>query len=217
DPMADIWKDAVAEYRLKTGIDITSPSNADFSSAQAVFDYIHRQQVRLERIRQDGPQWLRDRLRPLAVVLEKICEPVGDAVALAFPPGKAIFSAVGVLVQAFMDVYAEFEAIGTAFDTIMGHLRDKEPITDNIIHPTLREACVKLLAQIIAVLGAVTQVQREGRMLTWLRNLGHSPKVSAALDDLKRVAEAHHHSITSVNCAMTRKALLILEANAACP
>ena len=82
DPMADLWKDAVAGYRLKTGIDITSPSNADFSSAQAVFDYIHRQQVRLERIRQDGPQWLRDRLRPLAVVLEKICEPVGDAVAL---------------------------------------------------------------------------------------------------------------------------------------
>ena len=52
--------------------------------------------------------------------------------------------------------------------------------------------------------------------MTWLRNLGHSPKVSAALDDLKRVAEAHHHSIASVNLAMTRKALLILETNAAC-
>ena len=63
-----------------------------------------------------------------------------------------------------MDVHAEFEAIGTAFDTIMGHLRDIEPITDNIIHPTLREASVKLLAQIIAVLGALTQVQQEGRL-----------------------------------------------------
>ena len=95
---------------------------------------------------------------------------------------KAVFTAIGVVVevnivpptacvathlfQTAMKVREDFDDILTVFDTIDQYLRIIVPLASCNMHEGLRGASVKLLAQILNVLGVIGKTQKEGRMST---------------------------------------------------
>ena len=66
--------------------------------------------------------------------------------------------------KAAVAVHEEYEAVSSVFDTMESHLRIMQPIAPTDIDHALREPSVKLLAQILVVLGMVRQLQKEKRI-----------------------------------------------------
>ena len=66
--------------------------------------------------------------------------------------------------QASLAVQDDYDAVCTAFETMEAHLRIIQPVVEGDLPPTLREASVKLLAQILTVLGVITKLQKDGRI-----------------------------------------------------
>ncbi|KAL1690547.1 hypothetical protein GGG16DRAFT_125640 [Schizophyllum commune] len=77
----------------------------------------------------------------------------------------------------------EYEAVSSVFDTMESHLRIMQPIAPTDIDHALREPSVKLLAQILVVLGM---------------KLGRSKELSSAFEDLRRLATGHHQAVSAV-------------------
>ena len=70
--------------------------------------------------------------------------------------------------QAALAVRDDFDAIYAAFDTMEQQLRIIQPAVGEDINSSLREPSVKLLAQILRVLGVITKLQQDGRFREWL-------------------------------------------------
>ncbi|KAI4519020.1 hypothetical protein K525DRAFT_287676 [Schizophyllum commune Loenen D] len=79
--------------------------------------------------------------------------------------------------------HEEYEAVSSVFDTMESHLRIMQPIAPTDIDHALREPSVKLLAQILVVLGM---------------KLGRSKELSSAFEDLRRLATGHHQAVSAV-------------------
>ncbi|KAL1727973.1 hypothetical protein EV714DRAFT_216125 [Schizophyllum commune] len=210
DPRKSIWQAAVLKYEMEVGASLVSLDVPCLDSSAAIFDYLTRCEDSFKSFPGDGLQRLRDRLCPIAGVVEMLCGALGEGFALAFSPGKAIFSAVGVLIKASLKVREEFDAVGAAFETIRNHLRILQPITRDSIDGTLFEASVELLAQILIVLGVLTKLQRQGRMKAWIRQLCQTKEVSSALNDLGRLATGHHAAVSAVTLATSQRSLGLL-------
>ena len=67
-----------------------------------------------------------------------------------------------------MAVHEEYEAVSSVFDAMESHLRIMQPIAPTDIDHALREPSVKLLAQILRVLGVITKLQQDGRFREYL-------------------------------------------------
>ncbi|KAL1690703.1 hypothetical protein GGG16DRAFT_55162, partial [Schizophyllum commune] len=204
-----LWHEAILKYESDTNLRLDLEA---FASAQAIYDYIDQAGQRFESFRRDDAHRLRERARPVLRALEALCGPLGDVVGLVFSPGKAIFSAVGVFLKGFSDVHDDFEAVGAAFDTLENHLRVIHATADVKIDTTsvLRAASIKLLAQILKVLGIITKVRQDGRLKTWLKKLGDSKEIVSALDDLGRLSTNHHQAVSALTLSTIQKTLGIL-------
>ncbi|KAL1727979.1 hypothetical protein EV714DRAFT_216136 [Schizophyllum commune] len=225
NPLAALWNEAVARYENDTRTKPSSPSKviaqreslkgssthtAELDSADAIFHYVRQQEASFKTFRGVGAGPLLRRLRPITEVVGTLSGVIGEAVGIPFAPGKAVFTAVGELVKASLAVQDDYDAVCTAFETMEAHLRIIQPAVEGDLHPTLREASVKLLAQILTVLGVITKLQKDGRMRTWLKKLAQSKAVSSALDDLGRLATSHHQAVSAVTLATSQKTLSML-------
>ena len=68
-----------------------------------------------------------------------------------------------LVIQAALAVRDDFDAIYAAFDTMEQQLRIIQPAVGEDINSSLRDPSVKLLAQILRVLGVITKLQQDGR------------------------------------------------------
>ncbi|TRM55598.1 hypothetical protein BD626DRAFT_416155, partial [Schizophyllum amplum] len=213
DPLVAIFKQAVAKYQDATGIDLLAQGPAVPASADEIFDYINQHETEFKKFREDGHHSLLHRVRPVADVVGTLCMVVGEGAGVKFPYAKAIFAGVSELVKAAMAVHEDFEAICAAFETMEHHIRVIQPIPTADIHQALREPSAKLLAQILVVLGLTKKLQKEKRIITWLKKLAQSKDVSSALDDLGRIATGHHQLVSSLTLDTVTKTMSVLEAS----
>ncbi|TRM58119.1 hypothetical protein BD626DRAFT_512851 [Schizophyllum amplum] len=203
-------------YERETGMDLSSPQAASFDSTTSIFAYIEQNKATFKKSRADGPQTLRSKIEPIAATIQTLCGTFEEAIILPFPPGKAIFAAIFVVIQASRQVSEDFDAALEAFDTIEHHLRTVKFIAARNMPEALREVSVKLLVQIVVVLGVITKLQKTHRLKLWLKKLGQSNEVSSALDDLGRLATDHHHIVSAATFNVVSRTLDILEASEAC-
>ncbi|KAL1727965.1 hypothetical protein EV714DRAFT_216137, partial [Schizophyllum commune] len=214
DPLVALWFEAVARYESETHLKLSSPaasSPSSLDSADAIFKFVKDHEATFKAFRKDGALHLSGRLRHITAVVGTLSNSIGEGVGVPFAPGKAIFAAIGDLViQAALAVRDDFDAIYAAFDTIEQQLRIIQPAVGEDINSSLREPSVKLLAQILRVLGVITKLQQDGRFRTWLKKLAQSKTVSDALNDLRRLATNHHQAVSSVTLTTAQKTLSIL-------
>ncbi|KAI5826445.1 hypothetical protein K523DRAFT_375005 [Schizophyllum commune Tattone D] len=213
DPLVGLWFEAVARYESETHLKLSSPaasSPSTLDSADAIFNFVNDHETTFKAFRNDGAIHLSGRLRHITAVVGTLSSSIGEGVGVPFAPGKAIFAALGELVKAALAVRDDFDAIYAAFDTMEQQLRIIQPAVGEDINSSLRDPSVKLLAQILRVLGVITKLQQDGRFRTWLKKLAQSKTVSDALNDLRRLATNHHQAVSSVTLTTAQKTLSIL-------
>ncbi|TRM60938.1 hypothetical protein BD626DRAFT_632101 [Schizophyllum amplum] len=209
--LARLWKEAVERYEKTTGLDLAACKVLD--SEGAINKHIEQHESAFKNYRADGPQELRSKIKPIAAVVQTLCGVFGEAVTMARPysPVKAVFAAIGVIIQASRKVSEDLDAVVDAFDTMEHHLRIIKPIAAVDMHDALKEASVKLLGQILVVLGVITNLQKNNRLKIWLKKLCQSKDVPSALDELGRLATQHHRTVSAVTLHVVNKTLLMLE------
>ncbi|KAL1676415.1 hypothetical protein EV122DRAFT_216511, partial [Schizophyllum commune] len=212
DPLLVSWRQAVAQWEQSTHASLLSADTMMFESAQDIFDFVEGREREFKKLRHDGARWLLDRVRPIAAVVESLCTPVGDVVSWVFPPGKAIFTAMSLFIKASSAVSEDFESAGAAFSRIESHLRVIQctEFSESESCDARQGASVKLLSQILVVLGVVTKLQNQKRISAWLKKLGHAKEVATALEDLGRLATEHHQLVSAITLATVQKTLSVL-------
>ncbi|KAL1694050.1 hypothetical protein GGG16DRAFT_48212, partial [Schizophyllum commune] len=216
DPFVALMKEAVARYEEQTKIKLDASEHAAFDSAAGIFAFIDQHAEKFREFRADGPQWLRNKIEPIAATVQTFCEAFGEAVTEPHSPFKAVFAAISVLIKAGMQVREDYNAVVDVFDTIAHHLRIMQPISSPNMEEYLRLDSVKLLAQILAVLRTITKLQKTGRFRHWLRKVRQSKEVSSALGELGRLAASHHQTVSAVTLSSTNKMMKMLVESADC-
>ncbi|TRM68784.1 hypothetical protein BD626DRAFT_390463 [Schizophyllum amplum] len=213
DPLVALWQQAIARYKDDTGVDLSSQSGTRFESQGSIVHYLDEQEKKFTKFRDRGcAARVCSALASIAPVLQPLCVLAGEGAGMVFAPSKVIFSAVGELVKAAVEADRELDSIVDAFDTIDHHLRIlKSDAAHEILRDeALKEASVKLLAQILTILGVIQKVQREGRLVLWLKKLDNSKQVSSALDELGRLAANQHHTISAATLFTAKETMSIL-------
>ncbi|KAL1702142.1 hypothetical protein EV121DRAFT_282128 [Schizophyllum commune] len=212
DPLAALWHEAIARYENDTGIDLRAEGGVRLESDIAIQRYLDEHQQKFDSFLDGGAARLRRALTPVVAALGPLCEIAGEGIGLVFEPGKVVFAAVGELCKAAVEVGEELDAISDAFDTMVHHLRILKPVAarDLLKDEVLREASVKLLAQILVVLGVIQKVRKQGRLVLWLKKLAKLTDVSSALAHLNRLASHHHETVTAVTLYTAKETMALL-------
>ncbi|TRM60931.1 hypothetical protein BD626DRAFT_600801 [Schizophyllum amplum] len=208
-PLESLWIHAVKRYEHNTGVSL--PTCKAFDSEDAIMKYVEQHEADFKKYRADGPQELRSKIKPIAAVVQTLCGVFGETVTMPYSPVKAVFAAISVIIQASRKVSEDFDAVLDAFDTMEHHLRIIKPIAAVDMHDALKEASVKLLGQILVVLGVITNLQGKGRLKLWLKKLCQSKEVPSALDELGRLATNHHQTVSAVTLHTVNRTLMMLE------
>ncbi|KAL1711889.1 hypothetical protein EV715DRAFT_214683 [Schizophyllum commune] len=215
DPMATLWNEAVAEWQQKTGFDLTDPGAIPLASKEAVLSYIAKMGNGEDGFEKGQWEMLRERVDPLARIFEKLCEPIGDTISAAFPPGRIIFAAVGLIVSAYIGTREDFAQIGDAFKEMQFHLQVVEIVADSHPGHVLHESCIHLLTQVLAVLGVITEMQREGCLRKSLPRsiLSQARPLSEALQTLRLLADKQQKAIAGATLAKVTQLMENIAAN----
>ncbi|KAL1707511.1 hypothetical protein EV121DRAFT_199044 [Schizophyllum commune] len=172
----------------------------DFDSPQAIYDLVDKSTSTFTDFRHGRRKWiqkLRDKIEPVALIVQTLSGALGDAVTVPFSPMKAVFGVIAVVIEASMKVKETFDDILDAFDSIKHYLRTITPLASGAMHDALREASVALLAQILKVLITIRKVQKDGRMKQLLKQLCQTKEVSETLEELERLAGQHHQTVSA--------------------
>ncbi|KAL1727975.1 hypothetical protein EV714DRAFT_216172, partial [Schizophyllum commune] len=231
DPLVGLWCDAVASYERETRLKLSSLTGGSPSltlankldSAEAIFTFLRDHESAFRVFREDGAMQLSRRFHHIFAVVGTLSSGIGEGAGVPFEPAKAIFAAVGELIKArarhtqstlicgaALAVRNDFDAIYAAFETMEQQLRIIQPVVGEDLGSTLREPSVKLLAQILEVLGVITRLQNDGRFRTWLKKLAQSKVVSTALEDLHRLSISHHQAVSAITLVTAQKTLAVL-------
>ncbi|KAI0265236.1 hypothetical protein BGY98DRAFT_1181612 [Russula aff. rugulosa BPL654] len=103
-------------------------------------------------------------LDPTVRVLQAFSETLGEGVSLAFSPAKAIFAGVGVLLSAAMDVCASQDTLVDIFERMESFFQRLEIYTRVSPPPEMIDIIVRIMVEVISILGMATKEMKQGRM-----------------------------------------------------
>ncbi|TFY58838.1 hypothetical protein EVG20_g8001, partial [Dentipellis fragilis] len=186
DQLSEIWKAAIEQYEADTENDLKaaseSPKFANISSVDELLTAIDDKQKAFGQYRKRGAK-IKGALEPVLDVVGMLADAAGEGVAVVFPPGKAVFVVVKLLVdvhfaflplrhlanseampQATHDVKSRYDAIIDIFERMESFLRRcRIYIKPGInISDVLRMQIVKILAHLLFIMGKVTKYIRKG-------------------------------------------------------
>ncbi|KAI5885793.1 uncharacterized protein SCHCODRAFT_02556014 [Schizophyllum commune H4-8] len=205
-----LWAEALEKYHRDTGIDLLAQDSAPFTSAEALSAFIESNRHDFERLGTWGPRWLQFRIAPLATILQGLCTVAGDSVSVVFPPGKIIFTALGLLMKAAVAAREDLDAAGRAIDIIYYHLRAIAHVSSASMPSILTEVCVEILCQVLVVLGIIHKLQEDGVLRSWFSSIGHSGEVKNELDILDNRAQSLRQAMLAVTVDKVQKMEVIL-------
>ncbi|KAL1703125.1 hypothetical protein EV121DRAFT_208601 [Schizophyllum commune] len=138
--------------------------------------------------------------------LSRLCGWIGDPDELGRSLSKSVFSALGVVVMTFarqglQPLFDALHAIGRRLGIIYSVARN---------HPRLREASIKLLCEVILVLGNMVDVQAHGRMQSWLNSVESTDGLTSALEDFSQLVAKNPGLIAIIACDAVEKMLALL-------
>ncbi|KAI9429380.1 hypothetical protein H4582DRAFT_2134681 [Lactarius indigo] len=145
-----IFGAALEAYNNQTKNDIASHPLAvqlqSCDSPSAILAIL-RAQVQAFDQSQSGDEKLTKWLDPTVNVLYAFSATLGEGVGLTFPPAKAIFTGIGVLLQAFKDVHASRNALVDLFGRMEYFFKRLEKYID--VRPTvaMTDIIVKIMVE----------------------------------------------------------------------
>ncbi|KAH8977639.1 hypothetical protein EDB92DRAFT_734398 [Lactarius akahatsu] len=119
----------------------------------------------------DGDQSLMGRIRPVVDVLYTFSGAIGEVAGIAFPPAKAIFIGIGVLLAAAKDVSASHDALVELFQRIESFFRRLGVYTQISLTAEMADVFVKIVAEVLFILSIATKEVKRKRAKIYFRSL----------------------------------------------
>ncbi|KAF8501751.1 hypothetical protein F5888DRAFT_1675081, partial [Russula emetica] len=166
----EIFEVALQEYTKKTEKDIKSdPLFAKFqledcNSSDAVLKVLEKQALAFEQYREgDRKVQLMRRLKPIVEILSRVSikGDLKEGIVSIFPPAKAIFTGIGLLLKAAKRVSDDYDALIELFEHFERYLRRLQVFTT--IPRALGEILVEIMVELLGVLALTTQQINQGR------------------------------------------------------
>ncbi|KAH9061902.1 hypothetical protein EDB87DRAFT_1830701 [Lactarius vividus] len=187
-----IFGAALEGYNKQTKKDITSHPLAvqlqSCNSPSSILTMLKTQVQAFDQSRIEDEK-LTKWLDPTVNVLYAFSATLGEGIGLTFPPAKAIFAGIGVLLQAIKDVRASRNALVDLFGRMEYFFMRLEKYID--IRPTaaMTDIIVKIMVEVISILGIVTKEIRQGRTLRYLKKLIGRKDIEDALERLDKLTQ----------------------------
>ncbi|TFY56712.1 hypothetical protein EVG20_g8826 [Dentipellis fragilis] len=184
----EIWKASIKQYEADTKNNLTHASRglSDIASADELLKAIDDKQKNFVEYRKRGAK-IKGALKSVLDIVGPLASAAGDGVALVFPPGKVIFVAVKLLVDATHNVKSHYDAIIDIFEQMQSFLLRCHLYLSHggNISDDLRQKLGKILAHLLSVIGLVTKEMKKGQLRHFIH--GVFTKNSAIQDALARL------------------------------
>ncbi|KAH9168671.1 hypothetical protein EDB89DRAFT_1909148 [Lactarius sanguifluus] len=160
-------RDALKDYHGETGINLQlnpfTDKLKDCDSAKAVFDLLQSQVKEFKEYR-EGNRRLINWLRPVVEVVHTLSDVIGEAVSLApFPPAKAIFVGINVLLAAASGVSSSYDALVDLFECI-GHFLNRLHIYTGLsLSSSMKDIIVRIMVEVLSALALARKQIKDGR------------------------------------------------------
>ncbi|KAF8497781.1 hypothetical protein F5888DRAFT_1803244 [Russula emetica] len=183
-----IFDNALKAYEKRTKKDLlTHPLAAQLqrcNSPSSILDILQEQVQELNQSQRRNERWTRW-LDPTVKVLHAFSETLGKSVTLAFPPAKAIFTAVGVLLLAAKKVRASQGALFELFERLEAFFQRLEIYTEAALDQRMVDTVTKIMAEVLNIIGIATKEIKQGRTKKYLKKLfGNRTDIEDALKRL---------------------------------
>ncbi|VDC07215.1 unnamed protein product [Peniophora sp. CBMAI 1063] len=194
DTLADLWNDAIVRYKSTTSIDLTDPTSlvhrslANCSSHHAILSALNGLMDEFKAYRDPSPNSSASKIRTAirrvvcAVLRAGVLDVGGEtAAALGIPGGKAIFVALGALLQATEGVTDRFDAVLLLLHNLESYMIRLDVRLNAPLVPAAREHTVKILVEMLDAFGMATRMMRRNRAQHFMAALtGGGQDVKAA-------------------------------------
>ncbi|KAH9178015.1 hypothetical protein EDB89DRAFT_1298231 [Lactarius sanguifluus] len=187
-----IFTTALEAYKQQTRTDISShPLAAQLQSCDsptAILAVLRAQVQAFDQSQSVGKEWTKW-LDPIVNVLYASSATLGTGVGLIFAPSNVVFSGIGILLQAIKDVRASQDALGDIFGRMEYFFKRLEAYIE--IRPTVAmiDIIVKIMVEVLSILGIVTKEIRQGKMKKYLVKLVGRKDVEDALQRLDKLTQ----------------------------
>ncbi|KAH9056474.1 hypothetical protein EDB87DRAFT_1579365 [Lactarius vividus] len=201
-----VFAAALEEYKKQTKNDITShPLAAQLKTCDSPGAVLDLLQVQVQAFdKSQGANKVTNWLDPTVKVLYAFSATLGNAVGLVYPPSNAIFTGIGVLLQAAKDVRASQDALVDLFGRMDNFFRRLEKHIE--VRPTaaMMDVIVKIMVEVLSILGIVTKEIRRGTMKKYLLKLVGRKDVEDALQRLDKLTQAEALMAAAETLAIAR-------------
>ncbi|KAH9015402.1 hypothetical protein EDB85DRAFT_2295638 [Lactarius pseudohatsudake] len=156
----------------------------------------------------DKPQSADERftkwLDPTVHVLYAFSAALGNSVGLVFPPSNAVFAGIGVLLQAIKGVRASQNALVDLFGRLEYIFKCLEAYIK--VRPTaaMTDITVKIMVEVLSILGIATKEVRQGRTVRYLKELIGRKDVEDALLRLDKLTQEEAQMAAAEALTITR-------------
>ncbi|KAF8258162.1 hypothetical protein EI94DRAFT_1184425 [Lactarius quietus] len=202
-----IFTAALKEYKKQTKRDITSHPLAtqlqSCNSPSAILATIKPQVQKLEQSQVSDEKWMKW-VDPTVNVLYAFSATVGSGVGMVFPPANVIFTGIGVLLQAIKDVRASQNALLDIFGRLEFLFKRLDKYIE--VRPTaaMTDMIVKIMVEVLSILGIVTKEIGQGRTTTFLKKLIGRKDVEDALQRLDQLTQEEARMAAAETLTITR-------------
>ncbi|KAH9176596.1 hypothetical protein EDB89DRAFT_78705 [Lactarius sanguifluus] len=187
-----LFETALQEYEKKAGtILLDNPITVKLqncNSAEAINDVLQEQAQTFQKFRgNDGKfaKWLKRTVHVLHTL--STSSALGEGVGLPFPPAKAIFAGIGILLAAIKDVSASYDALVDLFESTENFLRRLDIYTKIPSTEVMTEIIVKILVELLSTLALATHQVKQGRLKKFGMKLLGENETEAVLQRLDRL------------------------------
>ncbi|KAI9429697.1 hypothetical protein H4582DRAFT_2134410, partial [Lactarius indigo] len=202
-----VFTAALEAYKKHTKQDIAShPLAAQLRSCdspRAILAVLQNQVQAFDRSQTANERWTKW-LDPTVNVLYAFSVTLGNGVGLIFPPSNAIFVGIGVLLQAVKDVRATQSVVVDLFCRLEYFFKRLEKYIE--VRPTaaMTDIIVKIMVEVLSILGIVTKEIGQGRTRKYLKKLVGRKEVEDALQRLDALTQEEARMAAAETLAITR-------------
>jgi len=185
--------DALIDYSEKTGVDLANNPFADklqlSKSPDDILQLLQERENTFKEYRKRN-RTLINCLSPAVRVLHAFSATLGEALSLSpFPPAKAIFVAVDVLLAAASGVSSSYDALLDLFEYLGNFVKRLEVYTNISPTPLMTDIIIKIMVKLLDVLALATKKIKQGRFVKFAKKLLGENEVEAVLLRLDRLTQ----------------------------
>ncbi|KAI0293108.1 hypothetical protein BC826DRAFT_1175874, partial [Russula brevipes] len=184
-----IFENALKVYKRKTGKDLTSdPLLRRLETCNSPGSILATLRGQIPDFDQPGTRndRLANWLDPTVNLLLSFSSTIGGAVSLAYPPAGLIFTSLGSLLSV---VSAGQGAMIELFERIEGLFRRLEAYNELPRTAGMVELIVRVMAEVLIILGLATREIRQGKIKRFLKKLIGRSDINDALVRLEKLAQ----------------------------